>query len=45
MDAKKEVQKIVEELGPEAMKNVTGGKSDPIITDTKDVTQEVKDKA
>ena len=43
MKENKDVLKDVEELSPEALKKAVGGTGEPVLTDTKDISDEVKD--
>jgi hypothetical protein len=40
----KEIRNDAEELTLDVLKKATGGKKDPIINDTKDISDDVKDK-
>ena len=44
MKDKKEIRNDAEELTLDALKKATGGKGNPIVNDTKDISDDVKDK-
>lgn len=45
MTGKKEIHKDFEDLTPDALKKATGGRCEPVIDETKDITDNMKEKA
>ena len=45
MTGKKVILKDSEDLTPDALKKATGGRCEPVIDETKDITDNMKEKA